>query len=144
MKQSGPCGCCYRIRRSLDSRRSVKHADAQPEHERNKSDQTYERLQTCRFRQLCGSRLCLCYIGCSCRGCGWRSLQNDNQDWSVGREEALEAAASYLSAAAGAATTVSGTSTTFVAEIICPFLRPQASVCWPSTVNFCPLGMLKL
>jgi hypothetical protein len=40
-------------------------------------------------------------------------------------------------------TTVSGVSVTAVAEMFIPSLRPQASVSWPSTLNFWPLGMLK-
>src|SRR5678816_291927 len=39
-------------------------------------------------------------------------------------------------------TTVWGTSTIFVAETFIPFLRPQASTICPSTLNFCPWGIL--
>ena len=39
-------------------------------------------------------------------------------------------------------TTVIGSSTTLVAEMVIPFFRPQASVSWPLTMNFCPLGIL--
>jgi len=39
-------------------------------------------------------------------------------------------------------TTVSGTSTILVAEIFIPFLKPQASVTCPSTLNFWSLGIL--
>ena len=39
-------------------------------------------------------------------------------------------------------TTVSGTSTTFVAVTFIPFLRPQASTICPSTLNFWPFGIL--
>jgi len=38
-------------------------------------------------------------------------------------------------------TTVSGVSVTAVAEMFIPFLRPQASVSWPLTLNFWPSGM---
>src|SRR5437667_2431005 len=40
-------------------------------------------------------------------------------------------------------TTVSGSSTTLVAEIFIPCFRPNASVSWPFTLNFWPLGILK-
>src|SRR6516225_1902073 len=40
------------------------------------------------------------------------------------------------------ATTVSGTSVILCAETVMPFLSPKASVSWPSTMNFCPLGIL--
>ena len=39
-------------------------------------------------------------------------------------------------------TTVSGTSTTLVAEIFIPFFRPKASSIWPSTLNFWPSGIV--
>ena len=40
-------------------------------------------------------------------------------------------------------TDVTGSSTTFVAEIFIPGFRPKASVSWPLIVNFWPLGILK-
>jgi len=43
---------------------------------------------------------------------------------------------------ASCVTTVSGASTTLVAEIFIPFFNPQASVSCPSTLNFWPLGIL--
>ena len=39
-------------------------------------------------------------------------------------------------------TTVSGTSTILVADTFIPFCRPQASVIWPSMLNFWPSGIL--
>src|SRR5579864_788410 len=39
-------------------------------------------------------------------------------------------------------TTVSGSSTTLVAEIFIPFFSPHASTIWPPMLNFCPLGIL--
>jgi len=43
---------------------------------------------------------------------------------------------------ASCVTTVSGASTTLVAETCIPFLKPQASVICPFTLNFWPLGIL--